>query len=203
MQAFIRVVESGTFTKAAQMLDLPKTAVSRLIASIEVELGTKLLNRTTRKVSTTADGAAYYERAPVDERSRGARGHDVACEEQPSRTLARRSARAVRSVHDPSRVAGVRRALSGHRVRVRTQRSPGRPHCGERRLRRARGGDLRSIARGATDWRRQADPMCDAGVLGQARAAFASVGPRSWPCRHPGHRFANQPALSHCGNERS
>ena len=63
MQALIRVVESGTFTKAAQMLDLPKTAVSRLIASLEVELGTKLLNRTTRKVSTTADGAAYYERA--------------------------------------------------------------------------------------------------------------------------------------------
>ncbi|MGH8782212.1 LysR substrate-binding domain-containing protein [Paraburkholderia sp.] len=63
MQAFIRVVESGTFTKAAQMLDLPKTAVTRLIASLEAELGTKLLNRTTRKVSTTADGAAYYERA--------------------------------------------------------------------------------------------------------------------------------------------
>ncbi|QCP53226.1 LysR family transcriptional regulator [Trinickia violacea] len=63
MQAFIRVVESGTFTKAAQMLDIPKTAVTRLIASLEVELGTKLLNRTTRKVSTTADGAAYYERA--------------------------------------------------------------------------------------------------------------------------------------------
>jgi DNA-binding transcriptional LysR family regulator len=63
MQAFIRVVESGTFTKAAQGLDLPKTAVSRLIASLEVELGTKLLNRTTRKVLTTADGAAYYERA--------------------------------------------------------------------------------------------------------------------------------------------
>ncbi|TKC88846.1 LysR family transcriptional regulator [Trinickia terrae] len=63
MQAFIRVVESGTVTKAAQTLDLPKTAVSRLIASLEAELGTKLLNRTTRKVSTTADGAEYYERA--------------------------------------------------------------------------------------------------------------------------------------------
>ncbi|WP_109480190.1 LysR family transcriptional regulator [Paraburkholderia sp. C35] len=63
MQAFIRVVESGTFTKAAQMLDLPKTAVSRLIASLEIELGTKLLNRTTRRVSMTPDGAAYYERA--------------------------------------------------------------------------------------------------------------------------------------------
>lgn len=63
MQAFIRVVESGTFTKAAQMLGFPKTAVSRLIATLEAELGTKLLNRTTRKVSMTADGAAYYERA--------------------------------------------------------------------------------------------------------------------------------------------
>ncbi|MGF6770546.1 DNA-binding transcriptional LysR family regulator [Paraburkholderia sp. GAS199] len=63
MQAFVRVVESGTFTKAAHTLDLPKTAISRLIAGLEGDLGTKLLHRTTRKVSMTTDGGAYYERA--------------------------------------------------------------------------------------------------------------------------------------------
>jgi DNA-binding transcriptional LysR family regulator len=63
MQAFVRVVEAGTFTKAADSMGLPKTTVTRLIQTLEKELDTKLLNRTTRKVTVTADGAAYYERA--------------------------------------------------------------------------------------------------------------------------------------------
>ncbi|GAB3258481.1 LysR family transcriptional regulator [Chitinimonas naiadis] len=63
MQAFVRVVESGTFAKAADMLDLPKPTLTRLIQGLEGELHTKLLNRTTRRMSVTDDGAAYYERA--------------------------------------------------------------------------------------------------------------------------------------------
>ncbi len=63
MQAFIRVVEAGTFTKAADSMALPKPRVTRLIQMLEVELQTKLLNRTTRRVTVTSDGAAYYERA--------------------------------------------------------------------------------------------------------------------------------------------
>jgi len=63
MQAFIRVVEAGTFTKAADSMALPKPRVTRLIQMLEGELQTKLLNRTTRRVTVTADGAAYYERA--------------------------------------------------------------------------------------------------------------------------------------------
>ena len=63
MQAFIRVVEAGTFTKAADSMALPKPKVTRLIQTLETELQTKLLNRTTRRVTVTADGAAYYERA--------------------------------------------------------------------------------------------------------------------------------------------
>jgi DNA-binding transcriptional LysR family regulator len=63
MQAFIRVVEAGTFTKAADSMALPKPRVTRLIQMLETELQTKLLNRTTRRVTVTADGAAYYERA--------------------------------------------------------------------------------------------------------------------------------------------
>ena len=63
MRAFVRVVDAGTFTRAAQLLGLPKPRVSKQVQMLELHLRTKLLNRTTRKVSTTADGAAYYERA--------------------------------------------------------------------------------------------------------------------------------------------
>lgn len=63
MRAFVRVVEAGTFTRAAESLGVPKAQVSRLVQSLEEELGTQLLNRTTRRVSPTADGTAYYEGA--------------------------------------------------------------------------------------------------------------------------------------------
>ena len=63
MRAFSRVVEVGTFTRAAQLLGIPKPTLSKLIQSLESHLRTKLLNRTTRRVTVTADGAAYYERA--------------------------------------------------------------------------------------------------------------------------------------------
>jgi LysR family transcriptional regulator, regulator for bpeEF and oprC len=63
MSAFVRVVESGTFTKAADSMDLPKATVTRLVQSLETHLRTQLLNRTTRRVTVTPDGAAYYERA--------------------------------------------------------------------------------------------------------------------------------------------
>ncbi|HYG32655.1 MAG TPA: LysR family transcriptional regulator [Methylophilaceae bacterium] len=63
MLAFTRVVECGGFTKAAQLLNLPKTTVSAQVQALESRLRVKLLNRTTRRVSVTTDGAAYYERA--------------------------------------------------------------------------------------------------------------------------------------------
>lgn len=63
MQAFLRVVESGTFVKAAESLQLPKPTVTRLIQSLEEHLSVRLLNRTTRRVSVTSEGAAYYDRA--------------------------------------------------------------------------------------------------------------------------------------------
>lgn len=63
MQAFVRVVEAGTFTKAADTLSLPKPTVTRLVQSLESELETQLLKRTTRRVTVTPDGAAYYDRA--------------------------------------------------------------------------------------------------------------------------------------------
>lgn len=63
MRAFIRVVEAGTFTSAAESLRMPKPTVTKLIQSLETHVSTKLLNRTTRRVTVTPDGAAYYERA--------------------------------------------------------------------------------------------------------------------------------------------
>jgi DNA-binding transcriptional LysR family regulator len=63
MQAFVRVVESGTFVKAADSMHLPKPTVTRLIQGLEAHLRTQLLHRTTRRVTVTPDGAAYYDRA--------------------------------------------------------------------------------------------------------------------------------------------
>jgi DNA-binding transcriptional LysR family regulator len=63
MQAFVRVVETGSFTKAAGTLHMSKTTVTQLVQQLEARLRVKLLNRTTRKVNVTADGAVFYERA--------------------------------------------------------------------------------------------------------------------------------------------
>lgn len=62
MRAFVRVVEAGSFTRAADSLGLPKGTVTKQIQHLETRLKVKLLNRTTRHVTVTADGAAYYER---------------------------------------------------------------------------------------------------------------------------------------------
>lgn len=60
MQAFVRVVETGSFTRAAASLHLSRTSVTQLVQQLEARLRVQLLNRTTRKVAVTPDGAAYY-----------------------------------------------------------------------------------------------------------------------------------------------
>ncbi len=62
MEVFVQVVDAGGFTRAADLMQLPKATVSTLIQQLETSLSVKLLHRTTRQVSVTADGAAYYER---------------------------------------------------------------------------------------------------------------------------------------------
>lgn len=62
MQAFARVVETGSFTKAAETLHMSRASVTQLVQQLEARLRVRLLNRTTRKVNITADGTAYYER---------------------------------------------------------------------------------------------------------------------------------------------
>jgi len=65
MRAFCRIVEVGSFVGAAEALGVPKTTISGQIQGLEAHLGMKLLHRTTRRVSPTPDGAAYYEGARI------------------------------------------------------------------------------------------------------------------------------------------
>ncbi|WP_040644926.1 LysR family transcriptional regulator [Rubellimicrobium thermophilum] len=63
MEAFAAVVDQGGFTDAAKKLGISKSAVSKHVSSLEARLGARLLNRTTRRVSPTEIGLAYYDRA--------------------------------------------------------------------------------------------------------------------------------------------
>lgn len=62
MRVFAKVVEHGSFARAAQALEMSNTVVTRNIADLEGHLGTRLLNRTTRKLSLTETGQQYLER---------------------------------------------------------------------------------------------------------------------------------------------
>jgi DNA-binding transcriptional LysR family regulator len=62
VRAFVRVVEAGSFARAADTLQLPRNSVTKLVQALEAHLQVKLLHRTTRRVSPTNDGAAYFER---------------------------------------------------------------------------------------------------------------------------------------------
>jgi DNA-binding transcriptional LysR family regulator len=63
LAAFARVVEQGSFARAAARLGVSTSAVSRHVADLEAHLGGRLLNRTTRRLSLTESGQAFYERA--------------------------------------------------------------------------------------------------------------------------------------------
>ncbi|EIS7448921.1 LysR family transcriptional regulator [Citrobacter sp. FDAARGOS_156] len=65
MSIFVQVVEQGGFAKAADVLHLHRPAVTKAIQHLEDDLGTKLLNRTTRKVTLTEEGDAFYQRTKV------------------------------------------------------------------------------------------------------------------------------------------
>ena len=72
MRAFAAVVDAGSFVRAADALQISKTAVSRLVADLEARLGVRLLHRTTRRLSLTTEGELFRARckdllADVDE----------------------------------------------------------------------------------------------------------------------------------------
>ena len=63
MQVFLRVVEAGNFSEAARLLRMTPSTVSKLVSRIEGRLGVRLLERSTRRLSLTAEGQVYYERS--------------------------------------------------------------------------------------------------------------------------------------------
>lgn len=63
MAVFVRVVESGSFSEAARMLRMTPSTVSKLVARIEERLGARLVERSTRALTLTAEGQFYYERS--------------------------------------------------------------------------------------------------------------------------------------------
>lgn len=62
MRAFVQVVEAGGFAAAAREMGMSRSAVNKLVITLETELGVRLLQRSTRQVTSTATGAAFYER---------------------------------------------------------------------------------------------------------------------------------------------
>ncbi|CAB3751725.1 LysR substrate-binding domain-containing protein [Paraburkholderia humisilvae] len=72
MRTFIRIVDTNSFTRAAESLNMPRATATTIVQNLEALLGTALLIRTTRRLSVTPEGAAYYERcaqilADIDE----------------------------------------------------------------------------------------------------------------------------------------
>jgi DNA-binding transcriptional LysR family regulator len=62
METFVRIVDGGSLTAAAETLPASLPAVVRLLAALEAELDARLLNRTTRRIALTDEGREYYER---------------------------------------------------------------------------------------------------------------------------------------------
>jgi len=63
MRAYVQIVDSGSYTKAARQLNLHKATLSQQIRQLEDKLGARLLTRTTRSVAPTDEGTAYYQHA--------------------------------------------------------------------------------------------------------------------------------------------
>lgn len=79
MEVFVRIVDRGSLTQAAEALDVSLPTVVRLLAGLEKRLGARLLQRTTRRIALTDEGAEFYERsrrifADLDEAEAGSSG---------------------------------------------------------------------------------------------------------------------------------
>lgn len=83
IRVFQRIVETGSFTQASTHLGLPRSTVSKALLDLEAHLGSRLLQRTTRSVTLTVEGAEYYRRmarvtASLDEADEALRGMGTA-----------------------------------------------------------------------------------------------------------------------------
>ena len=82
MQVFVRIVEAGSITKAAEQLNLAKSAVSKRLGDLETRLGSKLINRTTRTSSLTDAGNQYYQQVKLLIGEVDSLNGDMACKTQ-------------------------------------------------------------------------------------------------------------------------
>ena len=63
MEAFVRIIETGSFSAAARQLRVGQPSISKAVAQLEERLGTRLLSRSTRGLTPTEAGQGFYERA--------------------------------------------------------------------------------------------------------------------------------------------
>lgn len=82
MRAFVRVIETGSFSRASEQLALPRSTVSKLVTDLEKYLGVKLIQRTTRALAPTSDGLEYHSHAlrlvaDLDEVDNALRGRNL------------------------------------------------------------------------------------------------------------------------------
>lgn len=83
MQTFVRIVEANSFSKAAETMDLPRASLTATMQKLEAYLGARLIQRTTRRLSLTPEGEAYYGKClailgALDEAEGDLRGQDAA-----------------------------------------------------------------------------------------------------------------------------
>ncbi|PVB61579.1 LysR family transcriptional regulator [Labrenzia sp. 011] len=81
MRLFVRVVERGSFSRAASDMNIPRSTATEAVQRLEKALGSRLLERTTRHVAPTPDGETYYRRcvailADLEEAEGALRGHE-------------------------------------------------------------------------------------------------------------------------------
>src|SRR2546422_8927689 len=64
IEIFVKVLQAGSFSRAARLLGMPNSTVSAKVSALEKRLGVTLLQRTTRKLRATQAGEAHYQRSP-------------------------------------------------------------------------------------------------------------------------------------------
>ncbi len=112
---FVAVVESGSFSRAAEQLGQANSAVSRAVKKLESKLGVSLLNRTTRQLSLTEEGERYFRRMQVVLQEMAAAENDLLETRTTPRGLLRVDAATLRDAAF-SHAAGeaISRALPGN-----------------------------------------------------------------------------------------
>ena len=170
MRVFVRVVEAGTFTNAANSLRMPKPTVTKLVQGLESHLRIKLLNRTTRRVTVTPDGSAYYERVV---RLLGdledIESSVTHAKERPRGRLRIDAGAAMSNFLILPALPGFLAKYPEIARRVRRQRPARGSHRRQRRLRDPRRPAARAVAGGAAHRRPALDDLRDARVFREAR----------------------------------